>query len=72
MVRVLKRGGKMAIVIGDSSLNGSKLPTTEKTHQFCLKHGLKSIRTVFNPLLGARNRAIRGESALLYGKIKLV
>ena len=68
MVRVVKNGGKIAIVIGDSSLNGSKLPTTEKTHQFCLKYGLKHIRTVFNPLLGTRNRAIRGESVLLYGK----
>ena len=68
MVRVVKNGGKIAIVIGDSSLNGSKLPTTEKTHQFCLKYGLKHIRTIFNPLLGQRNRAIRGESVLLYGK----
>ena len=66
MVRVSKEGAKIAIVIGDSSLNGNKLPTTEKTQQFCLKYGLKHIRTIFNPLLGARNRAIRGESVLLY------
>ena len=68
MVRVVKEGGKIAIVIGDSSLNGSKLPTTEKTHQFCLKHGLKHIRTVFNPLLGARNRAIRGSQCCCMGR----
>lgn len=68
MVKVLKKKGKMAIVIGDSSLEGNKLPTTQKTHQFCLDYGLKHIRTIFNPLLGARNRAIRGESVLLYVK----
>ena len=68
MIRVTKQGGKIAIVIGDSSLNGNKLPTTDKTHQFCLKYGLKHIRTIFNPLLGQRNRAIRGESVLLYEK----
>lgn len=68
MVRVLKRNGKIAIVIGDSTLGGQKLPTTQKTHNFCLDNGLKHLRTVFNPLLGARNRAIRGESILLYSK----
>ncbi len=68
MARVLKREGKVAIVIGDSSLEGNKLPTTQKTHQSCLKYGLKHIRTIFNPLLGTRNRAIRGESVLLYVK----
>ena len=68
MIRVTKKGGKIAIVIGDSSLNGSRLPTTEKTNQFCLEYGLKHIKTVFNPLLGSRNRAIRGESILLYEK----
>ncbi len=68
MIRVTKKDGKIAIVIGDSSLNGVKLPTTAKTHQFCIKHGLKHIKTVFNPLLGSRNRAIRGESILLYEK----
>lgn len=68
IARVVKSGGKVAIVIGDSSLNGNKLPTTEKTHQFCKKYKLKHIKTVFNPLLGTRNRAIRGESILLYEK----
>jgi len=68
MVNVLKPKGKIAIVIGDSTLDGKKLPTTQKTHNYCLKNGLKHIRTVFNPLLGTRNRAIRGESILLYSK----
>jgi len=68
MVKVLKTGGKIAIVIGDSTLDGNKLPTTKKTHDFCIKNGLKHIRSVFNPLLGARNRAIRGESILIYSK----
>ncbi|RLC47589.1 MAG: hypothetical protein DRH57_03800 [Candidatus Cloacimonadota bacterium] len=68
MARVLKPGGKIAIVIGDSTLNGRKLPTTHKTNDYCLKYGLKHIRSVFNPLLGTRNRAIRGESILLYYK----
>jgi len=68
MFRALKQNGKIAIVIGDSTVNGQKLSTTEKTHEFALKYGLKHIRTVFNPLLGARNRAIRGESILIYKK----
>ena len=68
MIRVTKNGGKIAIVIGDSTLNGSRLPTTKKTDEFCKKYGLKHIKTVFNPLLGTRNRAIRGESILLYEK----
>lgn len=68
MVRVLKPNGKIAVVIGDSTLNGKKLPTTQRTYEFCLKYGLKHIRTVFNPLLGVRNRAIRGESILLFNK----
>jgi len=68
MIRVLKPNGKIAIVIGDSTLDGKKLPTTQKTHEYCIKYGLNHIRTVFNPLLGTRNRAIRGESILLYNK----
>lgn len=68
MVRVLKTGGQIAIVIGDSTLEGKKLPTTQKTHDYCIRYGLKHIRTIFNPLLGARNRAIRGESILIYKK----
>lgn len=68
IVRVTKPKGKVAIVTGNSSLNGNVLPTTEKTHQFCVNYGLKHLRTVFNPLLGSRNRAIRGESVLLYEK----
>jgi len=68
MIRVLKPNGKIAIIIGDSTLEGKKLPTTQKTHEYCIKYGLNHIRTVFNPLLGSRNRAIRGESILLYNK----
>jgi len=70
MTKVLKPGGKIAIIIGDSTVNGKKLPTTKKTNEFALENGLKHIRTVFNPLLGARNRAIRGESILIYEKVK--
>lgn len=66
IARVTKNKGKIAIVIGDSTLKGKKLPTTEKTHQYCLSNGMKHLKTIFNPLLGARNRAIRGESILLY------
>ena len=36
IARVTKNKGKIAIVIGDSSLNGEKLPTTAKTHQYWL------------------------------------
>ena len=68
IVRVTKKKGKIAIIIGDSSLNGIRLPTTQKTHEYCMKNGLKHIKTIFNPLLGTRNRAIRGESVLLYEK----
>jgi len=69
MTKVLKKSGKIAVIIGDSTVNGKKLPTTKKTNEFALENGLKHIRTVFNPLLGARNRAIRGESILIYEKV---
>ncbi|KPJ56044.1 hypothetical protein AMJ49_05855 [Parcubacteria bacterium DG_74_2] len=68
MANVLKKGGKIAIVIGDSTIYSKKLPTTKKTHSYAIEAGLNHIRTVFNPLLGARNRAIRGESILIYEK----
>ena len=34
MTRVLKKGGQIAIVIGNSSLEGRKLPTTQKHTSF--------------------------------------
>jgi len=61
----LKPGGKLAIIIGDSTVNGKKIPTTITTKKFCEEVGFKFEKLIFNPLLGARNRAIRGESVII-------
>ncbi len=66
----LKRGGKLAIIIGDSTVNGKKIPTTMTTKKFCEEAGFKFEKLIFNPLLGARNRAIRGESVIICDKVK--
>jgi len=64
----LKPGGKLAIIVGDSSVSGKKIPTTAITKKFCEEVGFKFIDLIFNPLLGARNRAIRGESIIICEK----
>ncbi len=64
----LKPGGKLAIIIGDSTVNGKKIPTTMTTKKFCDEVGFKFEKLIFNPLLGARNRAIRGESVIICEK----
>lgn len=64
----LKPGGKLAIVVGDSTVNGKKIPTTLKTKEFCEETGFIYEGIIFNPLLGARNRAIRGESVIICTK----
>ncbi|MEO0100546.1 MAG: DNA methyltransferase [candidate division WOR-3 bacterium] len=64
----LKPGGKLAIIIGDSTVNRKKIPTTMMTKKFCEEVGFKFEKLIFNPLLGARNRAIRGESVIIYQK----
>lgn len=64
----LKPGGKLAIIIGDSTVNGKKIPTTMTTKRFCEEVGFKFEKLIFNPLLGARNRAIRGESVIICHK----
>ena len=64
----LKPGGKLAIVIGDSTVNSKKIPTTLTTKKFCEEAGFKFDKLIFNPLLGARNRAIRGESVIICSK----
>ena len=66
----LKPGGKLAIIIGDSTVNGKKIPTTMMTKKFCEEVGFKFEKLIFNPLLGARNRAIRGESVIICHKEK--
>ena len=66
----LKPGGKLAIIIGDSTVNGKKIPTTMTTKKFCEEAGFKFEKLIFNPLLGARNRAIRGESVIICEKVK--
>lgn len=65
----LKLGGKLAIIIGDSTVNGKKIPTTMTTKKFCEEVGFKFDKLIFNPLLGARNRAIRGESIIICHKL---
>lgn len=64
----LKPGGKLGIVVGDSTVASRKIPTTMMTKNFCEEIGFKFKKLVFNPLLGARNRAIRGESIILCEK----
>jgi DNA modification methylase len=64
----LKSGGKCAIIVGDSTVAGKKIPTTIMTKRFCEEAGFKFNKLVFNPLLGARNRAIRGESIIICTK----
>jgi len=68
MYWALKSGGKIAIIIGDSTVNGRKIPTTMMTKRFCEEIGFKFIKLIFNPLLGVRNRAIRGESIIICEK----
>jgi len=65
---VLKPKGKLAIIVGDSTVAGRKIPTTMMTKNFCEEAGFKFEKLVFNPLLGARNRAIRGESIIICHK----
>jgi hypothetical protein len=69
MYWALKPGGKMAIIVGDSTVNGRKIPTTIMTKRFCEEMGFKFKKLIFNPLLGARNRAIRGESIIICEKV---
>jgi hypothetical protein len=64
----LKRGGKLAVIIGDSTVNSKKIPTTLTTKKFCEEVGFNFEKLIFNPLLGARNRAIRGESVIICTK----
>jgi DNA modification methylase len=64
----LKPGGKLAIIVGDSTVGGKKIPTTLMTKKFCEEVGFKFEKLIFNPLLGARNRAIRGESIIICHK----
>ncbi|OIN97292.1 hypothetical protein AUJ66_03855 [Candidatus Desantisbacteria bacterium CG1_02_38_46] len=65
---VLKRSGSCAIIVGDSTVGGYKIPTTMMTKKFCEEAGFKFKKLIFNPLLGARNRAIRGESIIICEK----
>jgi DNA modification methylase len=64
----LKSGGKLAIIIGDSTVSGKKIPTTITTKKFCKEAGFKFEKLIFNPLLGVRNRAIRGEGVIICTK----
>jgi len=64
----LKPKGKLAIIVGDSTVNSCKIPTTMMTKNFCEEAGFKFEKLIFNPLLGARNRAIRGESIIICTK----
>lgn len=64
----LKPGGKLGIIVGDSTVASRKIPTTMMTKNFCEKAGFTFKRLIFNPLLGARNRAIRGESIIICEK----
>jgi len=64
----LKPGGTLAIIVGDSTVSSQKIPTTMMTKSFCEEAGFEFKKLVFNPLLGTRNRAIRGESIIVCKK----
>lgn len=64
----LRPKGKLAIIVGDSTVSDRKIPTTMMTKNFCEEAGFKFEKLIFNPLLGARNRAIRGESIIICEK----
>ena len=64
----LKPGGSLAVIVGDSTVSSQKIPTTMMTKSFCEEAGFKFDKLIFNPLLGARNRAIRGESIIICKK----
>lgn len=64
----MKSKGKLAIIVGDSTVYSRKIPTTMMTKNFCEEVGFKFEKLIFNPLLGARNRAIRGESIIICEK----
>ena len=68
MYWALKSTGKLAIIVGDSTVGGKKIPTTMMTKKFCEETGFNFEKLIFNPLLGARNRAIRGESIIICEK----
>jgi len=65
----LKPGGKLAIIVGDSTVSGKKIPTTMTAKKFCEEAGFRFSKLIFNPLLGARNRAIRGESIIICERV---
>jgi len=65
----LRSGGNLAIIIGDSTVSGKKIPTTMITKKLCEEIGFEFKKLIFNPLLGARNRAIRGESIIICSKV---
>ena len=65
---MIKPNGFIAIIVGDSTVNSRKIPTTMMTKKFCEEAGFKFQDLIFNPLLGARNRAIRGESIIICRK----
>jgi len=68
MYWALKPTGKLAIIVGDSTVGGKKIPTTMMTKKFCEEAGFHFEKLIFNPLLGTRNRAIRGESVIICEK----
>ncbi len=70
MYKMLKPGGYLAIIVGDSTVKSKKIPTTMMTKLFCEEAGFHFKRLIFNPLLGVRNRAIRGESIIICQKLK--
>jgi len=65
---MLKCGGILAIVVGDSTYNKKPLPTTKATKYFANEIGFSLLHEIFNPLLGRQNRAIRGETVLVFLK----
>lgn len=67
----LKPGGALAIIVGDSTVSSQKIPTTMMTKSFCEEAGFEFKKLVFNPLLGTRNRAIRGESVIICKKPRI-
>lgn len=64
----LKNNGLLAIVVGDSTSKGQKLPITQNTIKSLKNAGFQIKKIIHNPLIGIRNRAIRGENIIICQK----
>ena len=67
IVRVLKPGGRAAIVIGDATMNGEKLPTAQQCTETFVQLGCNLIHNVDKLIYGLYN-VMQRESILIFEK----